>query len=127
VTRRADEAGVIATQLAVLMPALLMLIMLAVQFALWAHATQLADAAADAGAAAAALADGTADQGEAAAIAMLAQAGNLTDIVVEVDRGPQQATAVVTGIAPNVVPGFRWSVTGRAAVPAEVFRPEGER
>jgi Flp pilus assembly protein TadG len=121
------ESGVMATQLAVLMPALLLLIMLAVQFALWAHATQLADAAADTAAAAAALPTGTVGQGEDAAAALLGQAGNLGDVAITVERGTDRAVATVTGIAPNVVPGFRWSVTGRAAAPLEVFTPESER
>lgn len=121
------EAGVIATQLAVLMPALLLLIMLAVQFALWAHATQLADAAADTAASVAALESGTAEQGEDAAAALLAQAGNLTDISIDVVRGPSGTAATVSGAAPNVVPGFRWSVTGRAAASLEIFIPEGSR
>ncbi len=127
-TDRGDgQSGVIATQLAVLMPALLLVVMLTVQFALWAHATHLAGAAADAAATAAALPAGTADDAEAAAATLLAQAGNLSDVVIMVDRGVDQATAAVAGVAPNVVPGFRWSVTGRAAAPRELFVPEGAR
>lgn len=127
-TDRGDgEAGVIATQLAVLMPALLLLVMLAVQFALWAHATQLADAAADSAASTAALPAGTVADGETAAAGLLAQAGNLADIAIVVERGADRATATVTGTAPHVVPGFRWAVTARAAAPLEVFIPEGQR
>ena len=45
-TRRwwAAEDGTAATQLAVLMPAVLLLVMLTVQFALWAHGSHLAAA-----------------------------------------------------------------------------------
>lgn len=125
--RRPDEDGAAATQLAVLMPALLLLIMLAVQFALWAHATQLADAAADTAVATAALPDGTADHGRQAAAALLAQAGNLTGMQIDVDRSPRRATATVTGTAPTVVPGMVWSTTARAVAPVEVFVPEGDR
>lgn len=125
--RSHGESGVIATQLAVLMPALLLLTMLAVQFALWAHATQLADAAADTAAATAALPTGTTHQGHEAAAALLDQAGNLGDTAITVERGADRAVAVVTGIAPQVVPGLRWAVTGRAAAPLEVFIPEGQR
>lgn len=124
---RSDEAGIIATQLAVLMPAVLVLAMLAVQFGLWAHATQLADAAADAAARSAAFSTETAADGEAAAEAILRQAGNLADVAIRVDRGADQATAVVAGTAPNVVPGFRWRVEATAAAPLEVFVPEGDR
>ena len=43
-----DDEGMLASELAILMPALLLLLMLAVQFGLWSHASQLARAAAEA-------------------------------------------------------------------------------
>lgn len=121
------EAGIVATQLAVLMPALLVLVMLAVQFALWAHATQLAGAAADAAASAAALPEATDDDGRSAAAGLLAQAGNLGHVDIQVHRDLRSVTATVTGVAPNVVPGFRWSVNARAAAPIEMFIQEVDR
>lgn len=121
------EAGLIASQLAVVMPALLLVIMLAVQFGLWAHATQLADAAADTAAATAALPDTTIGDGHTAATSLLAQAGNLTDVTVTVDRDEVQVVAVVTGVAPQVVPGIRWSVSAQAAAAREVFIRQGDR
>lgn len=125
-TRRGED-GLIASQLAVLMPALLLLIMLAVQFGLWAHATQLADAAANSAATAAALPDGTPADGEAAAASLLSQAGHLADTIIVVDRTATDVAVSVTGTAPQVVPGFRWSVTAHAAAPVERFVPEGNR
>lgn len=127
-THRGDgEAGMIATQLAVLMPALLLLVMLAVQFALWMHATQLADAAATTAASTAALPDATLDAAEAAGAGLLGQAGNLTDITITVQRTDAAAVATVTGSAPNVVPGWRWQVAGQAAVPVERFIGQADR
>lgn len=127
-THRDDgEAGMIATQLAVLMPALLLLVMLAVQFALWMHATQLADAAANTAASTAALPDATVDAARTAATGLLGQAGNLTDVTVTVDRTADQAAATVTGAAPNVVPGWRWQAVGRATVPVERFIGQADR
>lgn len=125
--RQEAEAGVIATQLAVVLPAVLLLVMLTVQFALWAHATQLADAAADAAASTAALPGATPGDGEAAARGLLRQAGHLTDVTVDQTRNARQSIATVTGVAPHVVPGLRWSVTARAAAPVEMFVPEGDR
>ena len=122
-----DEDGVIASQLAVLMPALLLLIMLAVQFGLWAHASQLARAAADEAAYIAALPDSTDAAGQAAATELLAQAGNLTDIRITLDRGPEVIVATVAGTAPQVVPGFSWQVRASAAAGIERFIPQGER
>lgn len=126
-SRLDDQAGVVATQLAVLMPALLLLVMLAVQFGMWAHATQLARAAADTAAFTAALADTTDTDGHAAAAGLLAQAGNLDDIVVTIDRADGLVVATVTGTAPQLTPGFRWQVSAQAAAPEERFIPQAER
>ena len=125
--RRADEGGMIASELAILMPALLLLIMLAVQFGLWSHASQLARAAADEAAYTAALPGSTPATGQAAAAGLLAQAGNLTDIRIDIDRNGEVVLATVTGVAPQVVPGFRWSVSATAAAASERFIPQGER
>lgn len=122
-----EEDGVIASQLAVLMPALLLLIMLAVQFGLWAHASQLARAAADEAAYIAALPDSTDAAGQAAAAALLDQAGNLTDIAISLDRQPEMIVATVVGRAPQVVPGFSWQVQASAAAGLERFIEQGER
>ena len=122
-----SEDGTVASQLAILMPALLLLLMLGVQFGLWAHATQLARAAADEAAYTAALPDSTDTAGRAAAAGLLAQAGHLTDLRIDIDRTDQLVSATVTGVAPQVVPGFRWSVSATAAAPVERFIPQGER
>ena len=122
-----DEAGVIASQLAILMPALLLLIMLAVQFGLWAHASQLARAAANEAAYTAALPDTTDQHGRDAAAGLLAQAGHLTEVRVDIDRTGELVVATVTGLAPQVVPGFGWSVAATAAAPVERFIPQGQR
>jgi Flp pilus assembly protein TadG len=122
-----DQDGVIASQLAVLMPALLLLIMLGVQFGLWAHASQLARAAADEAAYTAALPDTTDATGRAAAAGLLAQAGNLTNVRISLDRQPGRVVATVTGVAPQVVPGFAWQVRASAAAEVERFIPQSER
>ena len=116
-----------ATQLAILMPALLVLIMLAVQFGLWAHASQLARTAANEAAYLAALPEGSDAAGHAAATELLAQAGNLTDIRIDIDRTPGRIVTTVTGTAPQVVPGFAWQVAATATAAPERFIPQGER
>jgi len=125
--RLREEGGMIASELAILMPALLLLLMLAVQFGLWAHASQLARAAADEAAYIAALPDATDAAGQAAAAGLLAQAGHLADLRIDIDRTPELVVATVTGVAPQVVPGFRWSVSATAAAAPERFIPQGER
>jgi hypothetical protein len=108
--RRSDEDGVIASQLAVLMPALLLLLMLAVQFGLWAHASQLARAAADEAAYIAALPDSTEQPARRPPPGCSPRPATSP---TSDHRRPQPDTVVatVTGVAPQVVPGFRWSVS----------------
>ena len=115
------------TQVAVLMPALLFWIMLIVQFGLWYHAKQIADTAAAEAVDAAQSPEGTEEDGEAAALAVLDQAGNLGGVEISVTRGADRVLAVVTGSSPQLVPGFSWSVTGRSDAPVERFIPEHER
>ncbi len=114
-------------QVAILFPAVLLWLMLIVQYGLWWHAKQVADAAAAEAVEAAQVERGTAGEGRAAAASYLAQAGNLTGVTVTVDRQPTVVTAEVRGDAPQLVPGFGWTVTARSQAPVERFVPEGER
>jgi Flp pilus assembly protein TadG len=125
--RASTEDGIIATQLAVLMPALLLLVMLAVQFGLWAHGSQLARAAADEAAYIAALPASSDAAGQAAAAGLLVQAGNLTDTRIVIDRHAELVVVTVSGATPQVVPGFRWRVSASAAASQERFIPQGQR
>lgn len=114
-------------QVAVLFPAILFWIMLTVQYGLWWHAKQIANAAASEAADVAALADGTARLGEDAAASYLTQAGNLSHITIDITRDPTLVTVEINGNAPQLVPGFAWSVAARSTVPVERFIPETER
>lgn len=125
--RGRGEAGMTSTALAVLMPALLLWIMLIVQYGLWFHAKQVAGAAASEAVSAARIPGGTGDDGRRAAEDFLAQSGNLDDIVVTVDRTTDRVQVEVTGSAPRLVPGIEWSVTARAESRLEQFVPEPER
>lgn len=115
------------SEVAILFPAVLFFLMLIVQYGLWWHAKQVADGAAAEAAAATRIPTGTEGAGTEAAEALLAQAGNLTDITVSVDRGPDVVTVTVTGRAPQLVPGYSWSVTARSVVPVEQFLDPAER
>jgi Flp pilus assembly protein TadG len=113
--------------MAILFPAVLFWLMLIVQYGLWWHAKQVANAAAIAAVDAAQLSDGSAANGDRAARAFLRQAGNLSAVEVIVDRGPAVVTAEVSGDAPQLVPGISWSVTARSQGPVERFIPEAQR
>ena len=115
------------SQVAILFPAVLFWLMLIVQYGLWWHAKQVADAAAIQAVDAAQLPNASAGDGDTAANEFLGQAGNLTSVTVLVDRTPALVTVEVTGRAPQLVPGFEWSVTARSQGPVERYIPEPER
>ena len=122
-----DERGMTTIQVAILFPVVLFWIMLIVQYGLWWHAKQVANAAAAEAVDAAQVSAGTARDGEDAAASYLAQSGNLDDITITVSREPTTVTVEVHGDAPRLVPGVEWSVTARSSAPVERFIPESER
>ncbi|MGQ0823785.1 MAG: TadE/TadG family type IV pilus assembly protein [Actinomycetota bacterium] len=115
------------SQVAILFPVVLFWIMLIVQYGLWWHAKQVANAAAAEAVDAAQVSAGTAREGENAAASYLAEAGNLSNVTITVTREPTTVIAEVHGDAPRLVPGFEWSVTARSSAPIEQFVPEPER
>lgn len=114
-------------QLAILFPAVLLWVMLIVQYGLWWHGKQVANAAAAEAIDAAQAPDGTEGDGSAAARRFLDGSGNLTGVTITVDRGAEEVTAEVRGQAPQLIPGFSWSVTSRSHGPIERFVPLPER
>ena len=122
-----DERGMTTIQVAILFPVVLFWIMLIVQYGLWWHAKQVANAAAAEAVDAAQVSTGSARDGEDAAASYVAQSGNLGNVTVTVSREPTVVTVEVRGDAPQLVPGFAWSVTARSTAPVERFIPEPER
>jgi Flp pilus assembly protein TadG len=122
-----DERGLTSTELAVVMPVLIALVLVPFQVALWWHARQIADAAATEAVDAAQVATATEADGLRAAQWFLDAAGNLTDPEVTVTRTADTVTVEVTGRAPRLLPGFDWEVTATASGPIERFIPEPER
>lgn len=121
------DTGMTTSQVAILFPAVLLWLMLIVQYGLWWHAKQVANAAAAEAVDVVQIPTTSTASGEAAAREFLAQSGNLTEIAVVVERTPTVVTVEVTGRAPRLVPGFTWSVTARSQGPVERFIPENER
>jgi len=107
------------------MPLLMLLILLIAQFALWEHATHVAQAAAARGLAAARVSNGTAAAGTAEAQRVLAQLGRgpLRNPRVSVTRNGQEAAVRGSGTATPVVPFLHLPAHGEATGPVEVFRP----
>ena len=125
--RRRGDTGLTSTELAVLMPVVIALVLAPFQVGLWWHASQVADAAARDAVDAAQVAGATEADGEAAAMRFLDAAGNLTRPAVSVARSTDTVTVTVTGRAPRLLPGFDWQVTARASGPVERFIPEPDR
>lgn len=125
--RTSNERGLTSTELAVVMPVLIALVLVPFQVALWWHARQIADAAATEAVDAAQVATATETDGLRAAQWFLDAAGNLTDPEVTIVRTAEVVTVEVTGRAPRLLPGFDWAVTATASGPIERFIPEPER
>jgi Flp pilus assembly protein TadG len=112
----------VSVEFAIAAPLVLFLLMLIVQFALWAHATHIAQAAANAGVQATRVHGGTIAAGEAQTQAVLDQlsGSTLTGATVTVARTPTGATVTVDGAATAVLPGLVLPVHASATAPREL-------
>ncbi len=119
------DRGSVSAETAVVLPALLVLILLVVQTALYAHARNLSQSAAQEGLRAARLRAGSAAAGQTAATAFLAATAGtlLTSPTVWAARSPTTATVTVDGHATAVVPFLTLTVHSTAAGPVERFVP----
>lgn len=125
---RANDRGAASAELVIAAPLLLLILMAIVQFALWSHATHIAQAAAAQGLAASQVQGGTAANGTAAARRVLDQLahGPLTDGNVRSERSAASASVRISGTATAVVPFVRLPVRAEAAGPVERFMPDVE-
>jgi Flp pilus assembly protein TadG len=124
--RRRGEHGSAATEAVLVVPALLFLVMLVVQFGLWFHAQHVAQAAAEEGARAARAEKGSAAAGRDRANSFLDQAGRTIIVgrMVDTTRTADLVTVVVHGHSVDVVPGLSLPVTASATSPVEIFRAD---
>lgn len=120
-----DERGAATVELVVIMPFLLLIIMSIAQYAVWSHATHIAQAAASEALSAARVQDGTAQAGHSEANRVLDHLGRgpLRDVQIVVHRDANGVSVTVTGTASPVVPFLQLAVHAEAAGPVEVFRP----
>ena len=122
-SRATGDRGATTTELAVLMPAVIIVIMMIFQVAMFWHAKQAADVAAEEAVEAAQLATATAADGTAGSNTILGQAGNLRNATIDVDRNTATGivTVTVTGDAPALIPFGSWTVSATAQGPIEQF------
>ncbi|MCP2304054.1 TadE-like protein [Actinokineospora globicatena] len=122
------DRGAVSAELVIATPLLLLMLLAIVQFALWSHATHVAQAAASQGLAVTRAQNGTAVAGAASARQLLDQlaAGPLDNATVAADRGPTSASVRVTGTAAAVVPFLTLPVHAEAIGPVERVVPDLE-
>ncbi|MBV9163761.1 MAG: pilus assembly protein [Pseudonocardiales bacterium] len=120
------DRGSVSAELVIVTPLLLVLLLVIVQFALWSHATHIAQAAASQGLAAARVQDATAAAGSAAARHVLEELGRgpLTNTRIDATRGADAASIRISGDASAVIPFLRLPVHADAAGPVERFVPD---
>lgn len=117
------QRGSVSTELVIVTPVLLLLVMVIVQFALWEHAQHIAEAAAQRGAETARVDGGSDVQGAAIAESAVTQLGGslLVDPVVNVLRTGNIVTATVSGNAEGLVPFLSLPVRATVVGPVERF------
>jgi len=106
---RSERGASSVAEMVLVTPALLFALMLIVQFGLFFHARNVAENAAQEGAAAARSFDGTEAAAQDTTSQYLQALGTQTlkDRSVSVDRSPETSTVKVTGTVISVVPGLR--------------------
>ena len=122
--RRRGQDGAATTELVLVTPVLLLLVMLVIHFGVWYHAAHVATSAAQEGARAARLEGGTQAAGVARAEQFLASLG--PEIVagprVRVQRDDERARVEITATALPVVPGLRLPIRAVSEGRVERFR-----
>jgi Flp pilus assembly protein TadG len=121
------DRGAGAVEMVIAVPLLMLLILLIVQFAIWVHASAVAQATAEEALAAARIQGGTAAAGQQRAVQVLGQIGSsvLVSPHVQVTRTAGSATVQITGTAEGVlpVPGLSLPVHITVTGPVERFVP----
>lgn len=128
--RRSDR-GAGAAELVIAVPLLMLLILLIVQFAIWAHASSIAQATAEEALAAARVQGGTAAAGQQRAAQVLGQIGSsvLVSPHVLVTRTAGTVTVQITATVEEVlpIPGLSFPVHVTVTGPVERFVPATEQ
>lgn len=123
VRRLRGERG--QTELVIVFPVAMLIILLLLQTALWFLARSIASDAAQDGARAAAVVGGSASAAKTAATVDLSQLAGpmLSGASVFAARNGESAAVTVTGRAESILPGWSLSVSATATEPIEEFHP----
>lgn len=125
--RHRDDSGAGALEMAIVMPVLLVLTMLGIQMAVVAHAQNVAETAAQEGAAVARAVNGNAPAGQARADARLREYGAsmFTTYQAHAVRSAEEATVTVEGDVQSLLPFANFHVSETSTGPVERFVEEG--
>lgn len=118
---RCDERG--SVELVVATPLLLLMILMVIQFAMYEHASQVAQATAAQALAATRTLDGTTATGQTEGQAVMANIGHgvLDDPQINVSRTQTTAAVTVHGTTEGIVPLWHLSVSATSSGPVERF------
>ncbi|WP_018504999.1 TadE family protein [Parafrankia discariae] len=121
--RESRDGGAVSVELVIATPLLITMLLVVIQYALWAHASHVAATAARRGADAARAYGATPTAGPDAAQIILDQLGDtvLTDTHIQLDTRPETITITITGTAISLLPGISLPVTGHATGTRERF------
>jgi Flp pilus assembly protein TadG len=118
--RARDERGSTTVEFVVLVPLMVLLLMVVVQFGIYFHTRAVATTAAHQAADNARILDGTAEAGSAAATQFLDQnAGALRDQDVSVERSDTDVTVTVTGEVLSLIPFASFPLDVTVSAPVE--------
>jgi len=119
--RRRNSSGEVTAELVVATPLLLLLISLIVQYALYEHATQVAQSAAQQAVTATRVQGGSVSSGQLQGEHVIRTLGTglLIDPAVAVERTATRARVEITGYAEQIVPFLRLMVDAVASAPVE--------
>lgn len=120
--RRRDERGIAAPEFVVVMPLVMLIFLMLVQWSVQLYNDRIVHAAAREAAVDAASWKGTEDAGRQTANEYLADSGNdLSNTSLNINVGATEVTVTVSGEVMTLLPGFTKRVSATATVPRERF------
>jgi Flp pilus assembly protein TadG len=120
--RRRDERGIAAPEFVVVMPLVMLIFLMLVQWSVQLYNDRIVHAAAREAAVDAASWEGTESAGRQTADEYLADAGSdLSNTSIKINVGATEVTVTVSGEVMTLVPGFTKRVSATATVPRERF------
>lgn len=127
VRRLRSQDATSTTELVLVMPVVLMMVMLVVQTGLYLHAGQVVEAAAQEALEAAQAETANAALGTAKGETFLTESGGVRNATVTVTRNTSGIRVDVQAVAPNVLPLATWEVSASVSGEIERFIPEPAR